>query len=119
MVSALRASRGRWPASVAAPAKVRKSRRRIVMTQSPRVATTLLANFLSNFHVLPAFLFAGGLEDRGFGQGFGFLGGSRRLVEFAGVGGFLRRRQCCGRRGPLIAQRACFLVGGFGGGIGG
>src|SRR4051794_24254401 len=44
-----------------------------------------LISKLSNFHVPPAFLLAGGLEDRGFCQCFGFPGGRRRLVEFAGI----------------------------------
>src|SRR5690349_24838456 len=100
-------TRGRLPAKVAAPASVRKSRRRMVMRVSPRVVTAS-----TYFHVLPAGLLAGGLADRSLGQRLGFLGRCRCLVELAGICRLLRRRQRVRRRGPLVAQLRGLLVGG-------
>src|ERR1700733_8509562 len=104
--------RGSPPENAAAPANVRKSRRWIVMSY-PRPSGS------ANFHVFPEFFLTGGLENRRFRQRLGFLRGSYRGIEIALGGRLLGGNQRCRRRGPLIAQGACFLVGGFGGGIGG
>jgi hypothetical protein len=72
-----------------------------------------------NLEILPAVLFACSLEDRSFGERFGFPGLRDRLVEVATVSGLFGGGQCRCRRGPLIAQRSGLFVGGFCRGIGG
>src|SRR3954465_8173526 len=73
---------------------------------------------LADFQISPTFLFAGGLEDRCFGQCLRLLGGCGGFIKIAAVGEFLRRGQRRRRRGPLVAQGGRLLVGGFGGGVG-
>src|SRR5205809_697307 len=58
------------------------------------------------------------LVDRSLGQCFGLLRRLDRPVEVASIGSLLRRRQRRRGRGPLVAQLAGFLVGGFRRGIG-
>src|ERR1700686_1490009 len=119
-LSAPRAMRGNPFESAAAPASVRKSRRRMVMRCFPRLPKrTRHTESSAYLEVFPAFFFACRLEDRSLGQRFGFLGLRHRLVEVALVGGLFGVGQRRGGHGPLIAQRGGFLVGGFRRGVGG
>src|ERR1700688_3039228 len=108
-LSAARVRRGSPTDSAAAPVMARKSRRPMVIAR--------ISEALANFHVLPAFLLAGRLEDRSFRQRLGFLRGGYCLVEIAGVRRLFRIRKGSFRREPLIAQAACLLFGGGGRGV--
>src|SRR5882757_8392745 len=117
--SAPRASRGKPPESAVAPARVRKSRRRMVM-RCLRASTRARRKESSAYlEVFPAFFLACSLIDRSLGQRFGFLRLRHRLVEVALVGGLFGIRQSRSGHGPLIALQTRFLVGGFRRGIGG
>src|SRR6185436_14019800 len=104
--------RGTTPANAAA-VRTLKASRRFMRTLSRWLVRS------ANLDRSPGFLLLLGLSNRRFGERLRLLGETAGLVEVSGRRCLLGRRQLLCGRGPLILERARFLVRAFRGRQGG